>query len=337
MIEFHTPKLPKPLNLDLVQLGGGGSCPSQFYGKTHEGHDVYVRYRGGLLSVRIGRDPGNDAAQGSPILEVDIGPKFDGNISLTQFCRYFGVTIAGTVPEEKDVDAHLYSDLSGDTTFCRTNVERVTLQTSREILKVCMSIFPSAILVKPVLGERYKLKELIKVPLENVDDDVWLIDGVSNVAEVRTSPTQYILPTEGQLQIFLKYDLWKRPEPLYTNGFREVASKELGRDLIEAGMRETPKDHALAYSTFKIDTEFSSTNDRTRKLLSLLGEVIKELLPVTPLDHVDLKTGRVVSKLNEPLDPVMKEWCRSGSDRWLSILRDGNESLWIGVRPSKVL
>ena len=40
---FHTPELPEPLDLDLAELHGGGSCPAQFYGETHEGLEVYVR------------------------------------------------------------------------------------------------------------------------------------------------------------------------------------------------------------------------------------------------------------------------------------------------------
>ena len=84
MIGFHTPELPEPLGLDLYKLQGGGSCPSQFYGETHDGLDVYVRYRGGTLRVHVGNKPGDDALDdGLCILETHIGTQYDGTMSLT--------------------------------------------------------------------------------------------------------------------------------------------------------------------------------------------------------------------------------------------------------------
>lgn len=44
------------LDLDLAKISGGGSCPTQFFGETLDGREVYVRYRGGQLSVDL-EDP----------------------------------------------------------------------------------------------------------------------------------------------------------------------------------------------------------------------------------------------------------------------------------------
>ena len=93
-IAFHTPEPPK-LNVDLASLSGGGVAPSQFCGETHDGRDVYVRYRGGHLSIQIGTEVGEDALDGERLLDVDIGPAYDGSVSLSQFCTYFGAQTTG--------------------------------------------------------------------------------------------------------------------------------------------------------------------------------------------------------------------------------------------------
>lgn len=186
MIGFHTPKLPTPLGLDLPKLQGGGSCPSQFYGETHDGLDVYVRYRGGTLRVYVGNEVGDDALRdGNCILEADIGPPFDGSMSLTQFCTNFGVTINGTIPDEADPEAHHYANLTGQTTFWKANLSQITIETARKIVAKAWSAFPNALLVKPITNDKFKLERLELTTPERIDTlHVWLIDGASLLTEI---------------------------------------------------------------------------------------------------------------------------------------------------------
>jgi len=44
----------QPLEFDLLDLRGGGSFPSQFYGRTADDRPIYIKYRGGCLIVRCG-------------------------------------------------------------------------------------------------------------------------------------------------------------------------------------------------------------------------------------------------------------------------------------------
>ncbi|MDT8853448.1 hypothetical protein RNZ50_00045 [Paracoccaceae bacterium Fryx2] len=82
MITFHTPEVPPSLNLDLRELDGGGSCPAQFHGATHDGRSVHVRYRGRCLRVDIAKASGDDAIHGTNGLDVLIGTPLDGTMIL---------------------------------------------------------------------------------------------------------------------------------------------------------------------------------------------------------------------------------------------------------------
>ena len=111
MIGFHTPELPPPIGLDLCKVRGGGAFPSQFYGETADGREVYIRYRGGRFSIEI---------DGERVLEADIGPHLDGEISLSQVCRHFGVN--GEIQGETDPEADRNTDFSGQTTGLRGSI-----------------------------------------------------------------------------------------------------------------------------------------------------------------------------------------------------------------------
>jgi len=71
-----------------------GACPSQWEGKTDRGHNVYVRYRWGYLSVRVSIYPKGNAVFGVEVYGEKLGDDYDGSIDW------------GTVEEKiKDLDA----------------------------------------------------------------------------------------------------------------------------------------------------------------------------------------------------------------------------------------
>ncbi|WP_420862727.1 hypothetical protein [Algirhabdus cladophorae] len=150
MMGFYTPQVPEPLGLDLAKLAAGGSCPTQFYGETHDGCDVYVRYRGGRLAVHVATTIGQDALDGRCVLQVDIGGVYDGTISLTQFCRHFGVTVNGAIPGETDPKADRLTDFTGQTTYWEVHLDQTMDQTSRAIVSKACAVFSQAMLVQPI-------------------------------------------------------------------------------------------------------------------------------------------------------------------------------------------
>ncbi|CUH74771.1 hypothetical protein [Tropicibacter naphthalenivorans] len=150
MSHFHTPPRPEPLWLDLVSLDGGGSCPAQFYGKTRDGRDVYVRYRGGQLRVREAYGPGDDVMRGRLLCDVPLGPPLDGDLSMHQFCTLTETLVNNAVPPKGDDDRDL--DLSGATTFFRQSVW-LSEQTAQELLaEIVLDVAPAMPMALPLPG-----------------------------------------------------------------------------------------------------------------------------------------------------------------------------------------
>lgn len=336
MIGFHTPELPEPLGLDLAKLRGGGSCPAQFYGETHEGLDVYVRYRGGTLSVHVATKPGDDALDdGTCILQTQIGTRYDGTISLTQFCTNFGVTINGVIPEESDPEARRNADLTGQTTYWEGYLRQITIETSRRILNETCSTFPGALLVRPILNKAYQLERLEATSPEQVECwNVWLINGPSALAEIKIDPEFGVMPKSDQLLVAIRCNLWEYPAPRYTSAKR-LAEQDLGRRFLVPGERGMPEDVALATDTLSLHAGFPNENHVAQKTLATLGDGILKLLPVARMERINLATGDVIDRVEHRIDPAIVEWCNSGEGRWVAVVREKRHSPWIGVRPVK--
>ncbi|MEM7211133.1 MAG: hypothetical protein AAF479_04425 [Pseudomonadota bacterium] len=337
MFYFHTPKLPDPLDLDLAELQGGGACPSQFYGQTHDLREVYVRYRYGTLRVYVADYPTDEAyPDGRCVLEIDIGTDFDGRISLKQFCESFGVTINGSIPTETDPDAHRNADFSGETTYWRPHLRQVTDATSRRIVQACRDALSDALILQEVRDDRFRLDSFLKVDATAIEGySVWIIEGALDPDDVKISPEKELIPDWSQLRISAHCMLWKWPKPIYTHHQRDKASRDLGRTLIVAGDVDQPPDIELAHNSLNLSCAFKTEDEGKRAKLETISNRISAFLPVTALERVDLASGQVLTVLNRPLDPVIAEWCVAGPDRWLAVLRDTPTSPWVGVRPSR--
>lgn len=78
----------KELNINranIVETCGG--CPSQFEAKTKDGESVYIRYRFGELTVRVGKDI-DDAINTSPIFSKSVGDNLDGVMELAEVVKH---------------------------------------------------------------------------------------------------------------------------------------------------------------------------------------------------------------------------------------------------------
>lgn len=334
ILTFHTPERPEPLGLDLAKLDGGGSSPSQFYGKTHDGLDVYVRYRSGVLRVHVANVPGNRALDDSQcILQTQIGTQYDGTISLSQFCTTFGVTVNGIIPEETNPEAHRNADFTGQTTYWEGHLAQITIETSRRILIEACLAFPDALLVRPVVNGANKLERLEATTPEQIDyRQAWLINGASALAEIKIDPEFGVLPNSDQLVLEIQFSPWQFPAPRYT-GLTRHAETDLGRTLFIPGERGMPQDIALTTGTLSMNSRFRKNDEVTRHQLAALGDAISRLIPPTNLERIDLKTGSLIDYVDRPIDPVIVDWCNSAENRWVSITRKERDGPWIGERP----
>ena len=71
------------------------ACPSQWEGVTISGQPVYIRYRFGYLSVKIG-SIGSDvmsAVTGDEIYGQQIGDEYDGSIDWDTVATYTGLAL----------------------------------------------------------------------------------------------------------------------------------------------------------------------------------------------------------------------------------------------------
>jgi uncharacterized Rossmann fold enzyme len=71
------------------------ACPSQFEGKTDDDRPIYIRYRFGYLSIRVG-EVGMDimnAVEGKEIYGKVVGESFDGLMDLEEIIELTGDVI----------------------------------------------------------------------------------------------------------------------------------------------------------------------------------------------------------------------------------------------------
>lgn len=338
MYSFRSTKNIEPLNLDLADLSGGGACPSQFHGTTHDGRAVYIRYRHGALSVEISYDVGGDPIlAGELIFEEEVGDFLDGFMSLTQVCKCLGVTVNGKVPQEVDPDAASFDgfDFSSATIFWKAYCAAVTEETSRHIVCEAMAAFPDALLVKLQQSPDTESRSLAKTtPQKAKASSNWLIFGVQHIDELELGPHCSLLPTVGQLHVRIFPCLWASPQSRYCDKYLDPARDELGREIWIAGVSQMPADEQLAQSSFYLEARFPSIEVNMRKTLEGLGEIFTGAFLQTDLHKIDLRTGETLAILHEPVDPVLTRWCRAGSDRWLSVHQDIVRDTWVGTRPA---
>lgn len=173
---------------------------------------------------------------------------------------------------------------------------------------------------------------LVGVP-DDVTGPAWLIDRAKHVTDLDTIPGVDLLPKSGQLQILIDCTLWRYPEPRFTSVALARAMQDLGRRLIEPGLRGLPKADQMAYDTVRLRARFPTTDSAIRQKLAHLETGLAALLPATRCTQVDLQTGLTLAHPVLPLDPELAAWCQAGPDRWLSVSRPVPAGPWLGLRP----
>lgn len=79
------------------------ACPSQWEARTADGRPVYIRYRHGYLSVRVGPVGGDvwSAVRAEEWFGDQLVDEDDGWISLDEVCRIAGLQVAGPAGPEQ--------------------------------------------------------------------------------------------------------------------------------------------------------------------------------------------------------------------------------------------
>ncbi|MCH9809090.1 MAG: hypothetical protein K0U74_15300 [Alphaproteobacteria bacterium] len=316
------------LNLDLSQLSGGGVCPAQFDGKTHDGREVYCRYRGGWLSVTIANVVGADClSDGNDVLAIQLGPPLHGGLTLGQLCHYAGITINGqmpSLPTPEEMNSHSAKDLGGDWSYFNFWVNS-TIATQRSFLECVLGAFDDCRIVQPVFTENYNLSGWEECrSADDLKSDFFSVvranDRSLNLppdAGGKKTLTQ-LLPEAFVIDVHtsgFKYKLGK-----YANDDATWVEKLCGRKIKVAGQCDE-----MLHGSFSVNACWKNDDKETYRFLLGLDALIDEVYPAYQLAAVDLATGANFDDKEyvAHYDPAVAEWMEGDDSRWLSVLRLG--------------
>ena len=302
---FTPPEVPR-VNLHVTSLVGGGACPAQYWGETPDGRKVYIRYRGGYLSIHVGGEDEAEAAAGEKVLDLRLGPPLDGHLSLEQFIRLTGLEVdeikAGAMSERE-------RDLSGATTFWNALSLNATKSGAEAFLLRLWRTFPDSTMneVSWTHAEGFKQRSLApgKVPSENVLE----------ICLGRHCP-----------KIGLQYSGFRFDFPGYGAPDQDARwSERAGRPVETSGTRGCEVKHQM----MSLSAEFPAGDAAARDWLERLGEIVDAGFPVTAYDAYDLVSGQKadVEPLRIPDDPAIGEGVRAAPHRFRHVTGGGRTGM----------
>lgn len=330
---YTRPKI-EPLNLDLVRLDGGGSCPSQFHGTTVDGRSLYIRYRHGWLSAEwedSGREPGS---QHQELVEACIGPMFHGDILMEQVCDLLGLTLFGMTPpftEEdriKALDHRPIFDWSGRTTYWE-ELLKVTKEGGMRFVRELRAAFADV----HILSINWNNGERAYVEHQNVDD----CKGAMTIGiNADRAGLQSILHSQHTILSDLK------------NSFSHVVN--FGFDWDQRPDREFFANHERFNSRFyeafgneavladrnsgKISGEFATDEPNSLRFVDRLYEVINACFARKAAWVDPHGTVLQLRDMHALYSRDLTDWCRRSSHHYLSWLEKdfGNGKVIAGLR-----
>jgi hypothetical protein len=335
------PSVPQ-LDLDLVEVKGGGSTPTQFWARTADGSPVYIRYRGATLRVYKGSpgDPENSQDM-ELLLNETIGPILHGVILLEQVCDLTGITVRGeklALSEEawrQAVQKEWIIDFSGRRVFWERSI-RSTFEGTSECERRLRARFPS---LATVVYDYRSGCRLDPIPRDRLASGVFGIDADPAAMDAMLASTSLQPAAEDAFTLAiqwvstwnLSHDLKQTPQERAAAGFRRTLPNDLGW---------TPALAPSMWGSFR--AVFPSASTQARELLDQAIEVMDSCYG-NRVSRFDLATGEHIDTLAPEVwqSNDLREWCRALPDRYLSIGRGlGPEDAskwrdrWVGYRPA---
>jgi len=348
---YKRPNLPQ-LGIDLVEAHGGGSCPSQFYGRTADGRQIYMRYRNGWLEIWEGTD--SDLFQ-RELLRAEFGPPFDGDILLEQVCDLAGITIRGEKQFLSDAEWRAAAqegpvmDWSGRTTYWARDV-LISPEGGERLAGALAAAFPDLLILESIwlqdplrrVFQRRKTVGECKngalfcwgAQAQKSRWPAWLGGGAHDRKRKRLIAGEQV--EIADLDRLFKHYLsmriqWNDLPP------RRDWRESLGVETPEADRMpdhiELPRFELL--SGFK--TKFATADPDGARIVQQLVEIIDQCFS-TWAEDVDLETGKVVGGPREMrwYSHDLRDWCEAAPNRFL-FWHPPKEDLpyKIGVRPCR--
>ncbi len=307
---FTPPEVPK-IDLHVASLRGGGACPSQYWGSTSDDREVYIRYRGGNLTIDVASQPGEKARKDDNVLDVQLGPPLDGSISIGQLMTLSGLRVSHRPDHQVSFEER---DLSGATTFWETLGLSATKAGAENLLATLWHEFPN-----------FQVSE-VSWSHPTGREERPLADG--------EKPSETLLELtlgSGSPNIFLSYSRFKYDSPGFGRSDADSRhSVEVGREIENVGGFACE----VKYENLRISSEFPTEDALSRTWLEQLDRILDTLFPEVEYTAVDLTTG--VSVADKPLktqdDPAICEWVRAKPNRFRYITRRHVGGPLIGYR-----
>ena len=310
---FTPPTIPK-VDLCVASLSGGGACPSQYRGQTRDGREVYIRYRGGVLSIDLANAPSEKAQSGVEVLNVELGPPLDGTISAQQLISLTGLIVNGVDESQLLPQVEGERDLSRATTFYGAHKVSATNQGAFVFLNRLWNAFPSCQVTEITWsqpeGRHERLLERGELPKETVLE-IQLDEGCPAIS-LQFSRFKYDFPGHGRPDGDSKY------------------SDEAGRKIETVGSFGC----AVKYDRLNFSSEFRTGDVAAQDWIEQLDSMLADCFPETDYLPHDLSSGEVISgepwKLQD--DPAISEWVRAVANRFRCVRRESRGSPLIGYR-----
>lgn len=325
---FFTPPRISKLNLDLAELSGGGHGPAEFEGKTHDGREVYCRYRGGWLSVTIANFVGGDCLyDGTEILGVQLGPPVDGGMTLGHLCRYAGITIKGVLPPPptaEEIICYSAKDLSGHQSYFNVWLDS-THSTQRAFLGKMLREFDHCRIVEPVVVGR---SDIVGWRECKSADDI-SADFFSVVHAVKWNPDilsdargdttiRELLP--DAIVVDVRASGFKHLLHKYVDHTASWVKRTWGLQVMVAGQCDE-----MLHGTFSLHSSYRKDDAEAFRFLRKMDSLIDEVFPAFRLDEFDVLTGERFGDKEYigHFDPAIAQWISEDNSRWLYLRREG--------------
>ncbi|MDF0597930.1 hypothetical protein [Psychromarinibacter halotolerans] len=302
------------MDLHVTSLRGGGACPSQYWGQTHDGREVYIRYRGGFLSVDVAEEPGEEVLYDGGFLDIELGPPLDGELSVRQLIALTGLKVDELDGFQVSAEREAERDLSGATTFWSAIGISATNEGAEQFLSVLWREFPDCQLFENIWSQPRGRK---KRPL-------W-------PGETPKEAILEIMLGAGCPKISLHYSRFKYDFPGYGSPEDNSRfSQEARREVETVGSIGCE----VKYDSLRISSEFRTDDTLARTWLERLDQKLDACFPEIEYSPHDLATGEITAgeAIKTQDDPEITKWVQVASNRFRYIRRAARDLPLIGYR-----
>lgn len=335
---FFTPPTDKGplLGLDLKELTGGGACPSQYEGFTHDGLHVYCRYRGGMLSVSLASKPGAMAHKdGETIYKQHLGPPLDGYVSLAQVCHFAGLTINGELPAlgVDDPTEGREKDLSGATSYYYASVDS-TLGSAEKFLKVLCESDTVMVLQHDIDSHYRSLAPRICRSLTDLTETDVTVIFEQFPDKLFSEGTEELIREclDGLLKIRIHFPGFKYPMRPYANQTASTLKTMFDLECEIAGQVDD-----CVHTHLTMDASYATDNPEQVGRVRWVNGLLDRFFPIRTVPCMKLISGEPVPDRDWLIasDPEIDHWIAAGEMRWRFVdilgLKTGDDV--IGWRP----